>query len=83
MKKKLIAAPYLVWMVLFIVAPLLIVVYYAFTDSAGHFSIANIPVSYTHLDVYKRQVRRLSDGGYGSHRRTGSRRQTYESGPVL
>lgn len=42
MKKKLIAAPYLVWMVLFIVAPLLIVVYYAFTDSAGHFSIANI-----------------------------------------
>lgn len=42
MKKKLIAAPYLIWMVLFIVAPLLIVVYYAFTDSAGHFSIANI-----------------------------------------
>lgn len=42
MKKKLIAAPYLVWMVLFIVAPLLIVVYYAFTDSAGHFSVANI-----------------------------------------
>lgn len=42
MKKKLIAAPYLLWMVLFIIAPLLFVAYYAFTDSSGAFSFNNV-----------------------------------------
>ena len=42
MRAKLAAAPYLVWMGLFIVAPLIFVFYYAFTDSAGHFTFANI-----------------------------------------
>jgi spermidine/putrescine transport system permease protein len=36
------AAPHMVWMVLFIVLPLLIVVYYAFTDANGAFSFENI-----------------------------------------
>lgn len=36
------AAPHIFWAVLFIVLPLLIVVYYAFTDDAGRFSIWNI-----------------------------------------
>jgi len=35
------AAPYLVWSVLFIIAPLLFVAYYAFTDKDGHFTTAN------------------------------------------
>ncbi|MBR5769552.1 MAG: ABC transporter permease [Clostridia bacterium] len=42
MRAKLTAAPYLVWMGIFIVAPLVFVFYYAFTDSAGHFTFANI-----------------------------------------
>ena len=43
MKNKLLAAPYIVWMALFIVVPLGIVVYYAVTDSiTGQFTLANI-----------------------------------------
>lgn len=43
MKNKLVAAPYLVWMAIFIVIPLGIVVYYAFTDSyTGAFTLNNI-----------------------------------------
>lgn len=35
------AAPYLVWMVLFIVVPLGIVVWYALTNSDGQVTLAN------------------------------------------
>lgn len=35
------AAPYLVWSVLFIIAPLIFVAYYAFTDKDGNFTTAN------------------------------------------
>ena len=43
MKNKLVAAPYLVWMAIFIVVPLGIVIYYAFTDSyTGAFTLGNI-----------------------------------------
>ncbi|KAI4445771.1 Spermidine/putrescine transport system permease protein PotB [Eubacterium plexicaudatum ASF492] len=40
--KQLLAGPYLVWMIGFILLPLLLVVYYAFTNSAGNFTLANI-----------------------------------------
>ena len=39
---KRLASPYLVWMALFTVVPLLIVCYYALTDSDGHFTLANL-----------------------------------------
>ncbi len=39
--QKLAAAPHIVWMVMFIVAPMLFVVYFAFTDENG-FSFSNI-----------------------------------------
>ncbi|MBR2722414.1 MAG: ABC transporter permease [Clostridia bacterium] len=47
MKKKfsferLAASPYVVWSLLFIIAPLLFVAYFAFTDSDGGFSFQNI-----------------------------------------
>ena len=48
MKKKksllqsIAAAPHIFWSVLFIVLPLLIVIYYAFTDANGKFSFSNI-----------------------------------------
>lgn len=47
MKKKslmhsIAAAPHIFWAVLFIVMPLLIVAYYAFTDDSGSFSFENI-----------------------------------------
>ncbi len=42
MKAKSPAYPYLAWMIIFIVAPLLIVAYFAFTDKTGAFTLANI-----------------------------------------
>ena len=34
--------PYLVWLILFIIAPLLMVAYYALTDKSGAFSLASV-----------------------------------------
>lgn len=42
MKSKLTATPYIAWMCIFIAAPLCIVVYFAFTDKAGHFTLDNL-----------------------------------------
>lgn len=40
--QRMAAAPHIVWMVMFIVAPMLFVLYFAFTDEAGHFTFENI-----------------------------------------
>ena len=40
--QRLAAAPHIVWMLLFIVAPMLFVLYFAFTDTDGNFSLSNI-----------------------------------------
>ena len=40
--QKLAAVPHIVWTVMFIVAPMLFVLYFAFTDADGRFSLANI-----------------------------------------
>lgn len=41
MKRSFFAGPYVIWMVIFTLMPLLFVVYYAFTDSGGALSLAN------------------------------------------
>ena len=41
MKSKAIAFPYVGWMALFVVAPLVIITVYAFTSDAGGFTLAN------------------------------------------
>ena len=40
MKSKRPAIPYLGWMLVFTIVPLVMVIYYAFTDAQGHFSLA-------------------------------------------
>ena len=40
--QKLLNAPYMLWSGLFIVAPLIMVIYYAFTDTTGAFTLSNI-----------------------------------------
>ena len=40
--QRFVAAPYTVWSVLFIVVPLIMVVFYTFTDSSGAFTFDNI-----------------------------------------
>ena len=39
--QRIASAPHIVWAVLFVIAPLLFVIYYAFTDSEGHFTLQN------------------------------------------
>ena len=39
---RLVASPYIVWSVIFIIVPLIIMIYYALTDTNGIFSIENI-----------------------------------------
>ena len=41
-KQKLLATPYFFWAVAFIIIPILMVLYYGFIDSAGHFTMQNI-----------------------------------------
>ena len=41
-KSRWLAAPYILWMVLFTIVPLIIIVYYAFTDASGSFSLESI-----------------------------------------
>lgn len=41
MKSKAISYPYVVWMALFVVAPILIIVVYAFTTASGGFTLEN------------------------------------------
>ena len=57
MKNKSLAAPYLVWMVIFTVVPLGIVVWYAFTDSiTGGFTFGNITRMGTYLPIFLKSI---------------------------
>ena len=38
---KVLIIPYLLWMVLFIIIPVILLVYFSFTDLNGHFSFTN------------------------------------------
>ena len=46
------AAPHVFWAILFIVLPLLIVLYYAFTDANGNFSISNITTLPSYASIF-------------------------------
>lgn len=53
------AAPHILWSVLFIIAPLVFVAYYAFTDINGAFTLANISEFFTpgYLKIFFRSVK--------------------------
>lgn len=53
---KLINAPYIVWSVLFIVAPMIMVVYYAFTDRSGAFTWNNITALTAYKETFARSI---------------------------
>ncbi|MDR1408739.1 MAG: ABC transporter permease [Oscillospiraceae bacterium] len=54
--RRMLSAPYLVWSILFIVAPMIFVAYYAFTDKSGAFSLANIQALPDYANVFGRSV---------------------------
>jgi len=55
--KKLAAAPYLVWMAIFIIVPLALIVMFAFTDTSGQFTLENIIRVQDYAGVIGRSVR--------------------------
>ena len=53
---KLLSAPYTVWMTIFIVLPMLLVGYIAFTDKAGNFTLENILSVGQYSNVFLRSI---------------------------
>ena len=54
--KKLISAPYLLWMAVFIIVPLLMVAYFAFTGSEGGFTLDNLAAVSQYTNVFIRSI---------------------------
>ena len=50
--QKIAAVPHSVWTVMFIVAPMLFVLYFAFTDNEGHFALSNITALSQYTNVF-------------------------------
>ncbi len=55
-KLKVFATPYLVWMVVFIVVPLLMVAYFAFTDENGNFTLDYIANVGQYTNIFVRSI---------------------------
>lgn len=56
MKKKLIASPYIVWMIVFIVVPIAMVAYFAFTDESGNFTLSYIADVAQYSNIFVRSI---------------------------
>jgi len=54
MKPKYFSIPYIVWMSVFVVAPIVLVLYYAFTTSGGDLTLANFGAMGRFLSVFVR-----------------------------
>ncbi len=50
--QRLLGAPYVVWAALFILIPMVIVIYYAFTDANGAFTFANVAKLKEYKEVF-------------------------------
>lgn len=56
MKAKSAAAPYVVWMSIFIIVPMILVVIFAFTDKSGAFTLKNIAGVGQYSNVFLRSI---------------------------
>lgn len=56
MKQKLLAAPYLVWMSVFVIVPLLMVGYFAFFDADGRFTLEYVAGVAQYSNIFVRSV---------------------------
>ncbi len=54
--KKLIAAPYLLWMAVFIIVPLIMVAYFAFTTTDGAFTLDNLAAVSQYANIFIRSI---------------------------
>ncbi len=56
LRTRLVSSPYVVWSILFIVAPLIFVVYYSFTNSSGNFTLDNISALSKYTPTFLRSI---------------------------
>ncbi len=56
LKSKLISAPYLVWAAVFIIAPLIFVVYYSVTNANGDFTLENLQTLSKYATTFLRSI---------------------------
>lgn len=56
MKIKLISAPYLIWMIIFILVPLIMIGYFAFTDGDGHFTLQYVSDVAQYTPIFIRSI---------------------------
>ncbi|MBQ9858804.1 MAG: ABC transporter permease, partial [Oscillospiraceae bacterium] len=56
MRTKFLSIPYVIWMALFVVAPIVIVVVYAFTTSDGAFTFGNFSNMLSYATVFGRSL---------------------------
>lgn len=56
LSSKLISSPYIVWMIIFIVFPLLVVAYYSFTDMSGNFTLNNFNNLSRYAPIFTRSI---------------------------
>lgn len=54
--KKLISAPYLLWMAVFIIVPLIMVAYFAVTDESGAFTLDNLAAVSQYSNIFVRSI---------------------------
>lgn len=55
--QEIIAAPYILWMIIFVIVPLAMVVYFAFTTSDGAFTVDNIKAVGQYTNIFVRSIR--------------------------
>lgn len=56
MRRKLLAAPYLVWMAVFVIVPLVMVAYFAFTTQDGAFTLDNVANVAQYSNIFVRSI---------------------------
>ena len=54
--KKLVSAPYLLWMAIFIIVPLIMVAYFALTDTNGAFTLDNLAAVSQYSNIFIRSI---------------------------
>lgn len=56
LSQKLLASPHIVWSVLFIIAPLIMVAFYSFTNANGQFTLENIKALSEYKEVFLNSI---------------------------
>lgn len=54
--KKLVSAPYILWMAVFIIVPLIMVAYFAFTTDTGEFTLDNLAAVSQYSNIFIRSI---------------------------